>query len=78
MLENEKKLKAVQYLLGYRSCQVPPRAVPGHSDASRVHAVLGQHALLEEVFDHAVHVLERDGEVVGWGEAVPEGDRREL
>lgn len=74
--EAEMPLKdAVMYLLRHSGCQVPPSAVPSNSDASWVHGVLSQQALLEEVFDHAVHILIWDREVVCWGQAVPSGNR---
>lgn len=59
------------YLLGDGGRQVAPGAVPRHGDALRVHRVLVQHPLLEEVFHYAVHILEGNGEVVGGGETVP-------
>ncbi|TNN80308.1 hypothetical protein EYF80_009332 [Liparis tanakae] len=66
-----RKKTPIHYLLRDGSCQVPSGAVPRHSDASRVHRVLSQHPLLEEVLDHTVHVLIRDGEVVSRGQSVP-------
>ena len=36
---------------------------------------MSQDILLKEVLDHTIDVLVRDGEVVGWGQAVPSRGR---
>lgn len=71
-----REKKKIMYLLGDSSCQVTPSTITRHSNASWVNRVLGQHPLLEEVFDRMVYILIWDREVVSRGKAVPEKAER--
>lgn len=64
------KGKVFLYLLGHSSCQVAASTIPRHDHALCVHGVLGEHLLLEKVFDHAVHVFVRNWKVVGGSKTI--------